>query len=478
MIYQVVSSLNYREQSIPSHQRIPFGWGVAPVGLDEDGLLLNWDVLPVAEESRLRFSVSMDQRETKSIEVSLAQSREVLGYMEVAFAYSGQPFEFVLKPDWLEKIAEEGLRLRTVKGSYPLWVFTKDLPAIEGNHYLKPHILSLSEKKPHGTWEDACRYLCSLGSMQPFGWLEGCVLEGLTQIDQHSPAWKESARKTIETHLDLFFPHDQMIYENPHGKPINDRFVSIEGTLMVPALYRYRPEHIGVDWALQYWKDQMHENGIIGGPGYQKCEACYTVAYPLALLSKGRNEDQGIEEALKQLVLQHQCLVKDGVINQAYFQGEYTFPNWARGIGWYLLGIGRTLQITGIDYNDNAKAMAEALSVACEWMLKYQREDGLWNCYVDVPESGVETSGSAGIGAGLLVARNIGCLSEDALPAIVRCRDALESWLSPDGMLFGVSQSNKKEAGDTMQKNGYRCYSQMGLGLAVQLVAELGGAVS
>ena len=50
-----------------------------------------------------------------------------------------------------------------------------------------------------------------------------------------------------------------------------------------------------------------------------------------------------------------------------------------------------------------------------------------------------------------------------------RAIQGLERYLSPDGFLHGVTQSNK--GGEELQRSGYRVFMQMGLGLAVQLAA-------
>ncbi|NUQ13119.1 MAG: glycoside hydrolase family 88 protein [Gemmatimonadaceae bacterium] len=110
------------------------------------------------------------------------------------------------------------------------------------------------------------------------------------------------------------------------------------------------------------------------------------------------------------------------------------------------------------------------------WVVTSQRADGLWTCYAHRPETGPETSGTAGIAAALLLAHELGLAPASVQDVARRALQGLERYLSPDGFLHGVTQSNK--GGEELQRSGYRVYLQMGLGLAVQLAAihrSLGG---
>ncbi len=467
-----VSTLTHPVAPPVAPQRLPHRWDATPLLPGSHWVLLHWDEKLPATITHFRLSVALDQREAKCVHLLSADGDTLLGTLDLQFPYSCQTFECPIDTRFLPEIERNGLRLRLVKGTNPLWFFSGGIAPCHGASHLLPHFLAPEPAAPASRWEPAYAYLASVGSIQPFGWLEGCVLEGLSTLGDHLPRWKTAAIAAIGTHLDLFFPNGEIIYESPRGLPVDNRFSSMEATLMLPTLLRHRPDHPAIEKASRFWQER-YEEGLIGGPGYQKCEVCYTVAYPLALLSRHRSDAAGLALALDQLLRQKAILNQPGIIYQAYYQGNYTFPNWSRGLAWYLLGFARVLEITGTQSSPAAREAAEELARACEWVLSLQREDGLWNVYAHLPETGVETSGTAGIAGALILAHRLGCAGPQALKAARRAVTALEPFLSADGQLHGVCQSNKPEAGDSLQKLGFRCYSQMGLGLAVQAAALL-----
>jgi rhamnogalacturonyl hydrolase YesR len=107
------------------------------------------------------------------------------------------------------------------------------------------------------------------------------------------------------------------------------------------------------------------------------------------------------------------------------------------------------------------------------WLQSLQREDGLWNCFVDEPTTGPETSGSAGIAAAMAIAAKRGWVDAAAIDNAQRCVAGLTSYLEPDGLLGGMSPSNKREAGPEVQRCGQRVLGGAATGLAGQLLAAL-----
>ncbi len=448
-------------------QRIPFGWQAAALRRDAP-LHLYWEGPPPQAATRLRITLALDQREAKEVAVELGQDGTRLGVLDIQFGYACQSFECEIPLGHAAAVAAQGLRLRMVEGRTPLWIFCGGVP--EDAHALLPHFL---EPAP-GSWAAAYTFLASRASVQPFGWLEGCVLEGLLELGRSVPAWATRAETALADHLGLFFPQNEMVYESPRGVPMDNRLSSMEATLMLPALLRHRPDHPALGRMREFWMGAIGENGLIGGEGYQKCEVCYTVAYPLALLSRQRGDEAGVALALEQLRILERVLHHEGLLYQATYKGEYTFPYWSRGMAWYLLGFARVLEITGTDASPATRDAAAALARACQRLLPFQGADGLWPCYAHLPETGAETSGTGGIAAALLLAHRLGCAPDEARLAAERALEGLRPYLSADGLLNGVCQSNKKEAGDALQRRGFRCSSAMGLGLAVQAAALLG----
>lgn len=62
----------------------------------------------------------------------------------------------------------------------------------------------------------------------------------------------------------------------------------------------------------------------------------------------------------------------------------------------------------------------------------------------------------------------LGVLPEEYRVTIANIRAALLENLTPDGMLGGVSQSNK--GGEALQRSGYRVISQMSMGLLANII--------
>jgi rhamnogalacturonyl hydrolase YesR len=107
-----------------------------------------------------------------------------------------------------------------------------------------------------------------------------------------------------------------------------------------------------------------------------------------------------------------------------------------------------------------------------ELVLSCQREDGLWNCFVDDPATAPETSGTAGLAAALALSAQAGWIDEEpAQAAARRAYETLLSFVRPDGLLDGVAQSNR--GGEELQRSSYRVLSSMGAGLFGQLHAAL-----
>ncbi|MDF2720404.1 MAG: hypothetical protein K0Q59_79, partial [Paenibacillus sp.] len=146
------------------------------------------------------------------------------------------------------------------------------------------------------------------------------------------------------------------------------------------------------------------------------------------------------------------------------------YRNWARGYAWYMLGMTRTWielsengfgGLAGMD--EVAAEIRRIADVAMHWRLPGK----LWACYLDIPETEVETSGSSGIAAALALGAKNGLLPTQMLAVAEEALAALIGYLTPDGLLGGVSQHNA--GGETLQNSGYRVLSQMGMGLMAQL---------
>ncbi|GAA4399201.1 hypothetical protein GCM10023187_10680 [Nibrella viscosa] len=89
------------------------------------------------------------------------------------------------------------------------------------------------------------------------------------------------------------------------------------------------------------------------------------------------------------------------------------------------------------------------------------------------PETGPETSGTAGIAAALAIGHNWGRLPQSYEKVVHTAWNGLKSHLTPDGYLRGTAQANK--GGEDLQRNGFRVISPYTLGFLGQIQAAMPG---
>lgn len=463
----------------PEKKQVPFGWKSLAIPDHASGLFLTWDDPLTGPLQTLRFTLAIDLREARLVEACLGESGYRLGVVDIQYGCPMQTYEIHLAPNTGEAIAREGIRLRTVDGRGPLWILGGGERDLENNERLHPHLVGGKSDHVQSSllWQESYRSLCSLDSVQLFGWVEGCVLEGLYELSRsRDPHWHEQASQTIRNHLQLFFANGEMRYVNPRSEEVVNRWNNNEHGLMVASLVKYLPDHPALasfQETIPFWEEQVRNL-----TRHPSTEACYTIAYPMALIGSGEELEK--QQRLYKLALntlnQHkECLARgDHLYLRCFYDSqEKIYPNWLRGIAWYMLGHARVLQQTGVEYSEESRLAAFELERVCRWIMTLQGDDGLWSCFAHQPETGTETSGSAGISGALVLTYKLGLIGEEAVTAARQCLKGLETYMSTDGLLHGVSQSNKVEIGEPLQRYGFRSYSQMGQGLAVQLAALL-----
>jgi hypothetical protein len=454
----------------PARQRAPFGWHfetVAAPGPDQLPLVLAWGDLSEGETpTAFRLAVALDERDEKVVEAALPGSGRVVGTMDLRFVTQFQLYELPLSPEDAAAVRREGLALRLLSGS-DLEVFTggPDLPDA-----FVPHLLLPGEADP---LTEFFARMDSLACIQQFGWMEGCVLDGL--LDLAGLPAHAGLRRAAERHLDLFFHGKELVYENHLSEPSDGHIYGIEGTLPFAALARLHPDHPALDLARDFWLSRRDGEGAVIDGRHTTSEGAYTVGYPMALLGRARGDEELERLALLQLRLRSERLF-DGFDGREFWrvrgaEGGGTNRNWARGVAWQLLGMARTLAVLR-DRPDAAEVVLAFVRLA-DWARGQQRRaDGQWSVFVDEPELTPDAGGSAGIAAALAIGAREGWLGADARRAAEHALDGLKVRLTPDGFLGGVSQSNK--GGEGLQRGPYRSLFQMGMGLLAQLIAALG----
>ena len=113
----------------------------------------------------------------------------------------------------------------------------------------------------------------------------------------------------------------------------------------------------------------------------------------------------------------------------------------------------------------------DAFVSAAARVSSWASDAALWSSYLHRPETGVDTSASAGIAAALAWGAHLGLLPARYRRLSQASYQALLAYLTPDGFLTGVSQINR--GGEALQEGGYRVISQFGMGLLAQLKAAL-----
>lgn len=449
----------------PAGRRRPFGWPVAGVAPGSPLTLVWPSTRCVSGPALLRVTVGLDDREAKILDVRSRATGVRLGCMDVRFADPHQRFGVTLDRRAVRLAMDEGVDIRLAGGGAPLWIFSG--PPAPVRH--RPHLLPLT---PGSERTALFRRLASVDSVQPFGWMEGCVLDAQLDMAAAFPGARRALEGAAGRHLELYLGRGRLEYEDPRGRVADDRIYGIEATLPFAALARLRPGHPAIDLALEAWRARTDAEGCVRD-GPTTAEGGYTVGYPMAVIARRRASPGLARAAAAQQLLRRDRLHHRAALHlRRLGDGRLTFRHWARAYAWYLLGLVRTArELDGlVDTRELwAAARATALRVA-----EAQTELGLWHCFLDAPDSGPEASGSAGIAAALALGHEAGRLGGWAADAAACAWTGLCALLTPDGWLGGSSQANK--GGEALQLGGYRVVSGSGTGLLGQLGAALARA--
>ena len=458
--------------NIPENKRIPFGWKAFWVGNQNHSAQFELNKINAAKllnrDFLLRFSVALDSREELVLSVEIPNENIKIAEIEVKYSPVLQIHEVEILPVYLPKIIENGLKIFVANNTESkLCLFEEAKNKLGDDTIFQPHILAYKKKRV------SKRYffdqLFSENSLQGFGWMEGCVLDGLWQLDQFKTFTGVS--KVIDNHLARFFDSSgNLIYEDAQSRISDKQITTIEATLPFAILAIQNPDHPFLKEVEKFWQDKKIKNGLVLDGNAVTAEGNYTLAYPMAVFGKIYNREDLIMMALAQLRLRSKRLIlNDDFYLRYYSDDERTFKNWARGVAWYLLGMVRTLNVLG--EREDIDDIKQEFERAAKKVLSYQRRDGLWNCFMDDDETKPDTSGSAGIAAAIAAACASGLLPHYLSTKAERTWEGLMPHLTPDGLLKQVAQSNK--GGETLQRSAYRVISQMGMGLMGQLYAYL-----
>lgn len=424
------------------------GWRAFPA----DGAVLQWRGSGDAA-CRLRLTAAFDARDNLTLDISTPRSSVPLGSVAVRYAYPFQPFDLALDKRTAGIAADQGVKL-SVRGATPLWLF--------GGAYGPRFIGPLNDPL------QARATLESTESFQPFGWMEGCVLDALWH--QATVCRRENARRALAAHLRAFFDGRHHPLYAPHCA--QKVVLGAENVLPFALLALADDRHPALESFEQYADWAVDSSGVIQDRNTTTAEGCYTLAYPLAALGALRKSERLMKAAVRQLEARAERLPHQDALYLRYHPGGgRAFRNWARGLAWFSLGLARSMPLV------DKSMLPESLTAAFRWAaalaLRTQRSDGLWNCFLDEPDTRVETSGSAGIATALAAGAGLLTKPGEAVRAAELCLRGLKGYLEPGGVLGAVSQANRD--GERLQRDGYRVIGHYGLGLMAQLEAALAG---
>lgn len=457
-------------------RRAPFGWqvgGIPTVGQTGE-LQLKWRALEPLEgaATRLRICVLDTREERTQVEAFLENSGRVLGTFDLRWVADFQLFEITLNARDTADVLREGVRLRQTAGAAPVWILIGSGSGPAMPDPLHPHLLIDSPTNPQAEY---FARMDSLACVQGFGWMAGCVLDGVRDLAA-LPRYRHLQRSLKELLALWFKPDGRLIYENLEGKPADNRISGIGSTLPFAALALEQPDHASIQLALSFWKEREERDpdGCIVDRTTTNSEGAYTVGYPMAVLAGQRKDSALARRALHQVMLRQQRLFDGKAFHRTHAVRDdgrisQSDRNWCRGIAWQFLGLTRTaVALDGM--LDISKARAEIVRLA-DWIIPHQLPSGLWSVFVDEPQLRPDTSGSAGIGAALALGVKHDWLGTSARLSAMKCLEGLKQHLTPDGFLGGASQSNK--GGPKLQRSDYRVIYQMGMGMMAQLIAAL-----
>jgi unsaturated rhamnogalacturonyl hydrolase len=304
--------------------------------------------------------------------------------------------------------------------------------------------------------------------VQTFGWQQGIVWDGLFEMSKNSA----QAKTVLQQQIDLYFGNEKLVYAKYNNVKEVDAINGVESILPFAILAQTNPKHLMLKKAVEFCETHANSKGIIadgtGNNRLLKTEECYTVSYPLAVLARTFNRPDLTDLAIKTLQSRIDLLEKENRIYQRGTEnGELFFENWSRGVAWYLLGLAKTLR--HLPESKERELIKKSFQNSVEKVVKYQQSNGLWYNFFHQPETGFETSGTAGIAAALNYGIKHNLLNNSYKKVVKNAEKGLIPYFTPDGYLTGTAQVNKAEAGSQLQQNGFRIISPYTLGLLAHL---------
>lgn len=321
-------------------------------------------------------------------------------------------------------------------------------------------------------------FLPSRAATDYLGWMIGCTTTGLCNLHQATKeaSYLQALRQRLAgvgegLPLEGREGRGEVVEEPDYIDPLNQKLESFAPVAALAYLQQVGPTPERAQLLRALGWQMLKTAGL--ERDFLTTEGCFTLAFPLAVCGAALDEPAWWEVAWQTCARRWDFLYRgDLVFQRAYHDGRSYMANWARGTAWLMLGTAQTALQLPPDHPGRAE-LASRLTRIVPLLLQHQRPDGLWSVFTGQPDLPAETSGSAGIAAGLALAVKAGWLGTEALQAAQRCAQGLEGFLEPDGCLGGVSQHNP--ASEVALQTHYRIRAAWGTGLFAQLIAALHG---
>ncbi len=189
------------------------------------------------------------------------------------------------------------------------------------------------------------------------------------------------------------------------------------------------------------------------------------------------NKPEWVEEAKYQFLM-HIKYLQDKVVGLFYhgwtFDRRHNYANafWGRGNAWYSIASVEIIEMLG-ENDASSRFFATALKDQMLALWKYQRENGMFTTLIDVEESYLETSATAGIAYGAIKGARLGLLDDSIRDMGFSAAEAVISRISEDGTVNGVS--NGTGMGKNLQhyKDIAVTPTAYGQGIAFLMLTEL-----
>ena len=252
-----------------------------------------------------------------------------------------------------------------------------------------------------------------------------------------------------------------------------------------PEMYRRTEDPYFLDTAVDYanWIVTNSLRTVTGafqhGAGLTEeiwADTIFMAVLFLSRLSRQLGDKTLAEEAAKQLLL-HLQLLQDpetGVLFHGYqcdVKNHKSAGRWTRGNAW--ITVGAPLIISEIQaLTEIPDELVERYQRMVAGLVQFQADNGLWSTIMDHPDFYQESSGSAGIAAGILKAIRMRLISPSYYPVVEKAVSGLLEKITPEGIVENVS-------GGTPIMDKIEEYNQLtqyptmyGQGLTLMLLSE------